>query len=93
MVRVGHGGPLQSQTPKPHQAVISAYIPVSDLGSVCCELEVDTVLVNERKSYVSSLNLQPQLEAAVVALSHHRGGEGAWIYGLRLCGDPGLMCR
>lgn len=42
-----------------------------------------------RKSYVSSLNLQPQLEAAV-ALSHHRGGEGAWIYGLRLFGDPGF---
>lgn len=28
------------------------------------------------KSYVSSLNLQPQLEAAVTALSHHIGGEG-----------------
>lgn len=27
------------------------------------------------KSYVSSLNLQPQLEAAVAALSHHNGGE------------------
>lgn len=38
MVRVGHGGPLQSQIPKPHQAVISGYIPVSDLGSVFCEL-------------------------------------------------------
>lgn len=28
------------------------------------------------KSYVSSLNLQPQLEAAVAALSHHSGGDG-----------------
>lgn len=28
------------------------------------------------KSYVSSLNLQPQLEAAVAALSHHSGGGG-----------------
>lgn len=36
------------------------------------------------KSYVSSLNLQPQLEAAVAVLSHHSGGWGGAGGGLNL---------
>lgn len=38
----GKSGPRlatsEPNPPKPHQAVISGYVPVSDLGLVCCEL-------------------------------------------------------
>lgn len=49
MVRVGQGRPLQSQIPKAHHAVISGYIPVSALVSVCCELGRGRHMVGEGK--------------------------------------------
>lgn len=114
---VGSTGPLQSTSPKPHQAscVVEQCISLSRLSLwlswcetsspcelvtwfVCCGLgsgKQQTVCYwIEGKSYVSSLNLQPQLEAAVAVLSLHIGVKrGRWIYGLRLRGDHCLMWR